>query len=202
MLIPDASKRQLRAVAHCPQRALEPVGWLIVMQKALEPIELLSRGESHRVPDAFASAATPEAAAEASYLATAAYRNSITPLQLLCLMMHTTAIRSSYATCMLPLVLVLPPPRCLCRRLLLPPLLLEQIVLQPQRTELPTIPLMLPIAATSADAPHCYSAWLAAAAAPDAANVAAEPVHATPRSALSSPPASADATQRRLRSRH
>ena len=109
--------------------------------------------------------------------------------------MHTTAIRSSYATCMLPLVLVLPPPRCLCRRLLLPPLLLEQIVLQPQRTELPTIPLMLPIAATSADAPHCYSAWLAAAAAPDAANVAAEPVHATPRSALSSPPASADATR-------
>ena len=50
VLIPDASKRQLRAVAHCPQRALEPVGWLIVMQKALEPIELLSRGESHRVP--------------------------------------------------------------------------------------------------------------------------------------------------------
>ena len=44
VLIPDASKRQLRAVAHCPQRALEPVGWLIVMQKALEPIELLSRG--------------------------------------------------------------------------------------------------------------------------------------------------------------
>ena len=42
------------------------------------------------------------------------------------------------------LVLVLPPPRCLRRLLLLLPLLLEPIVLQPHRTEIPTLPCSCP----------------------------------------------------------
>ena len=44
--------------------------------------------------------------------------------------------------------------------------------------------LQLPIAAVPADAYRCYSTFLAAAAAPVAADVAADPVHAAPPAAM------------------
>ena len=83
------------------------------------------------------------------------------------------------------LVLVLPPPRRLHRLLLLLPLLLEPIVLQPQLTEIPTLPCSLPVAAVPADAHRCHSEFLDVAAAPVAADVAADPVHAAPPAAMS-----------------
>ena len=74
------------------------------------------------------------------------------------------------------LLAVLPPPRCLRRLLLL--LLLEPIVFQPQRTQ-------LPVAAVPADAQHRHSKPLAVAATPVAADIAADPVHAAPPPAMS-----------------
>jgi len=71
------------------------------------------------------------------------------------------------------MLLALPPPRCLRRLLLL--LLLEPIVFQPQRTK-------LPVAAVPADAYRCHSKFLAA---PVAADVAADPVHAALPAAMS-----------------
>ena len=65
------------------------------------------------------------------------------------------------------------------------PLLLEPIVLQPQLTEIPTLPCSLPVAAVPADAHRCYSEFLAAAAVPVAADVAADPVHTAPSAAIS-----------------
>ena len=102
---------------------------------------------------------------------------------------------------MLVLVLALEPPRSLRRLTLLRLLLLEPIVLQSQRTEKANPPLQLPAAAVLADAQHCYSKFFTAAAAPITADVAAEPVCPAPPTAMSPPPASANATQRRLHSR-
>ena len=86
---------------------------------------------------------------------------------------------------MLVLVLVLPPQRGLGGLLLLLSLLLEPIVLQPQLTEIPTLPCSLPVAAVPADAHRCHSEFLAAAAALVAADIAADPVHAAPPAAMS-----------------
>jgi len=102
---------------------------------------------------------------------------------------------------MLVLVLVLPPQRSLGRLLLLLSLLLEPIVLQPHRTEIPTLPCSLPVAAVPDDAHRCHSEFLAAAVAPVAADIAADPVHAAPPAAKSLPAASAAAAHRRHHSR-